>query len=70
MTLEPKPTIMDFERVFADFKIMMERQLMKRKLMMLRQDTKEIFGATENHNGHAASTVQGDAIPLEDRKSK
>ncbi|KAG0023459.1 ELMO domain-containing protein 1 [Podila clonocystis] len=70
MTLEPKPTIMDFERVFADFKNMMERQLMKRKLMMLRQDTKEIFGAIESHDGHAASTVQGDTILLEDRKSK
>lgn len=68
---------MDFERVFADFKNMMERQLMKRKLMMLRQDTKEIFGATTtesygygNGNGNRASTVQGDAIPLEDRKTK
>ncbi|KAF9026797.1 hypothetical protein BGZ52_005685 [Haplosporangium bisporale] len=79
MTLEPKPTIMDFERVFAEFKNMMERQLMKRKLMMLRQDTKEIFGATttESHghgqghgHGNGASTVQGDTIPLEDRKTK
>lgn len=64
---------MEFERVFADFKNMMERQLMKRKLMMLRQDTKDIFEATENNGdgyGYAASTVQGNAIPLEDRKTK
>lgn len=70
---------MDFERVFAEFKNMMERQLMKRKLMILRQDTKEIFGVTTTESdcygqghgyGNGASTVQGDAIPLEDRKTK
>ncbi|KAF9431856.1 hypothetical protein BGZ76_011616 [Entomortierella beljakovae] len=44
-TLEPKPIIMDFERVFADFKIKMERQLARRKLMMLRADTKENLGS-------------------------
>ncbi|KAF9120703.1 hypothetical protein BGW39_011176 [Mortierella sp. 14UC] len=49
-TLEPKPSIMDFERVFADFKIMMERQLARRKLMMLRYDTKENFLSGHGHH--------------------
>ncbi|KAG0336426.1 ELMO domain-containing protein 1 [Podila humilis] len=69
MTLEPKPTVMDFERVFADFKLMMERQLMRRKLMMLRQDTKEMFGSPEI----GSKTVQfagGEDIHLQDRKTK
>ncbi|GJJ78553.1 ELMO domain-containing protein [Entomortierella parvispora] len=42
-TLEPKPSIMDFERVFADFKVTMERQLTRRKLMMLKADSKESY---------------------------
>ncbi|KAG0368435.1 hypothetical protein BGX24_002833 [Mortierella sp. AD032] len=49
-TLEPKPSIMDFERVFADFKIVMERQLARRKLMMLRYDTKENFLSGHGHH--------------------
>ncbi|KAG0198307.1 hypothetical protein BGX28_008260 [Mortierella sp. GBA30] len=44
-TLDPKPSIMDFERIFADFKIMMEKQLARRKLMMLRFDTQEMLGS-------------------------
>ncbi|KAF9429694.1 hypothetical protein BGZ94_009845 [Podila epigama] len=79
MTLEPKPTIMDFERVFADFKRLMERQLMKRKLMMLRQDTSELFGSSvmasssslsASHFSSLSSAQGNDGIPLEDRKTK
>ncbi|KAG0243778.1 hypothetical protein BGW41_001290 [Actinomortierella wolfii] len=36
ISLEPRPTVMDFERVFADFKMIVERQLSKRKVMTLK----------------------------------
>lgn len=78
-TLEPKPSIMDFERVFADFKIMMERQLAKRKLMMLRYDTKE--NMLTGHGHHQPPSVvaaalrlpqdeAGELFELETKKSK
>ncbi|KAF9999038.1 ELMO domain-containing protein 1 [Entomortierella chlamydospora] len=68
-TLEPKPSIMDFERVFGDFKIMMERQLARRKLMMLRSDTKENLGMTHQQQ-RGQQTPEGEGIELEDKKSK
>ncbi|KAG0012103.1 hypothetical protein BGZ80_000206 [Entomortierella chlamydospora] len=68
-TLEPKPSIMDFERVFGDFKIMMERQLARRKLMMLRSDTKENLGTTHQQQ-RGQQTPEGEGIELEDKKSK
>ncbi|KAI8354272.1 ELMO/CED-12 family-domain-containing protein [Mortierella sp. GBAus27b] len=40
-SIEPKPCVMEFERHFADFKVIMERQLGRRKLMTLRNDTTE-----------------------------
>ncbi|KAG0284530.1 hypothetical protein BGZ96_011113 [Linnemannia gamsii] len=61
-TLEPKPSIMDFERVFADFKIMMERQLARRKLMMLRYDTKE--NMLTGHGHHQPPSVVAAALRL------
>ncbi|KAF9082017.1 hypothetical protein BGX23_000193 [Mortierella sp. AD031] len=81
-TLDPKPSIMDFERVFADFKIMMERQLARRKLMMLRYDTKENLISGHGHHlppgvaGASPSRLAqdeltgGEAIELETKKTK
>ncbi|KAF9174746.1 ELMO domain-containing protein 1 [Mortierella sp. AD011] len=68
-TLEPKPSIMDFERVFGDFKIMMERQLARRKLMMLRSDTKENLSTTHQQQ-RRQQTSEAEGIELEDKKSK
>ncbi|KAF9122100.1 hypothetical protein BGX30_002206 [Mortierella sp. GBA39] len=78
-TLEPKPIIMDFERVFADFKIMMERQLARRKLMMLRYDTKENMLSGHGHHQPPSAVAApprlpqdeaGELIELETKKSK
>ncbi|KAG0059546.1 hypothetical protein BGZ89_000316 [Linnemannia elongata] len=78
-TLEPKPSIMDFERVFADFKIMMERQLARRKLMMLRYDTKENMLSGHGHHQPPSAVAApprlpqdeaGEHIELETKKSK
>ncbi|KAF9954424.1 hypothetical protein BGZ72_004607 [Mortierella alpina] len=74
--LDPKPSIMDFERVFADFKIMMEKQLARRKLMMLRFDTKEVLGSggypiAHQHRRHPPvqeEKFDGEAIELETKK--
>lgn len=78
-TLEPKPIIMDFERVFADFKIMMERQLARRKLMMLRYDTKENMLSGHGHHQPPSAVAAPPRLPqdeagelyeLETKKSK
>ncbi|KAF9111417.1 hypothetical protein BGX27_004962 [Mortierella sp. AM989] len=72
-TLEPKPIIMDFERVFGDFKIMMERQLARRKLMMLKYDTKENLGTSgypAEEQLRRQQTQDSESIELEDKKSK
>ncbi|KAG0308201.1 hypothetical protein BGZ97_000135, partial [Linnemannia gamsii] len=75
----PKPSIMDFERVFADFKIMMERQLARRKLMMLRYDTKENMLTGHGHHQPPSSVTVPLRLPqdeanelfeLETKKSK
>ncbi|KAG0050022.1 hypothetical protein BGZ83_005185 [Gryganskiella cystojenkinii] len=55
-TLEPKPSIMDFERVFADFKGTMERQLTRRKLMMLKSDSTESWPPAA---ANTTTTAQG-----------
>ncbi|KAG0356358.1 ELMO/CED-12 family-domain-containing protein [Gamsiella multidivaricata] len=70
-TLDPKPSIMDFERVFADFKIMMERQLARRKLMMMRYDTKESLDDQHLRRGPAEEkSSDGEAVELETKKAK
>jgi len=68
---------MDFERVFADFKIMMEKQLARRKLMMLRFDTKEDLGSggypiAHQHRRHPQlqeERLEAEAIELETKKA-
>ncbi|CAO3565022.1 unnamed protein product [Mortierella alpina] len=75
--IDPKPSIMDFERVFADFKIMMEKQLARRKLMMLRFDTKEVLGSggypiAHQHRRHPQlqeERLEAEAIELETKKA-
>ncbi|KAF9952731.1 hypothetical protein BGZ70_000498 [Mortierella alpina] len=75
--LDPKPSIMDFERVFADFKIMMEKQLARRKLMMLRFDTKEVLGSGgypiahqyRRHPHIQEERFEAEAIELETKKA-
>ncbi|KAF8982168.1 hypothetical protein BGZ46_001704 [Entomortierella lignicola] len=72
-TLEPKPSVMDFERVFADFRIMMERQLARRKLMMLHSDTKENLGTSgyskKQQQQRRQQSQKDESIELEDKKS-
>ncbi|ORZ27908.1 ELMO/CED-12 family-domain-containing protein [Lobosporangium transversale] len=67
-SLDPKPSVMDFERVFTDFKIMMERQLARRKLMMLRFDTKESLGSGGFPIVSNNKQQNGEAIELENKK--
>ncbi|KAF9354784.1 hypothetical protein BGX34_010826 [Mortierella sp. NVP85] len=78
-TLEPKPIIMDFERVFAEFKMKMERQLARRKLMVLRFDTIENLdskGYPLSQQGRSQQQQQQqtqqekNGIELETRKSR
>jgi len=79
-TLEPKPSIMDFERVFADFKVTMERQLTRRKLMMLKADSKESYPTLVAATVAATPVVRGrkvnnsdrdkESIEMESRKTK
>ncbi|KAF9581716.1 hypothetical protein BGW38_001165 [Lunasporangiospora selenospora] len=85
-TLEPRPSIMDFERLFAEFKATIEKQLMKRRPLMLKYDTKEVVipgqqqrsvhahghGHGHGHgNKHSGlSSGKAEAIELETRKTK
>jgi len=64
---------MDFERVFAEFKMKMERQLARRKLMMLRFDTIENLdskGYPLSQQSRSQQHQEKNGIELETRKSR
>ncbi|KAG0260240.1 hypothetical protein DFQ27_003639 [Actinomortierella ambigua] len=64
ISLEPRPTVMDFERVFADFKIIVERQLSKRKVMTLKFNGIKSKPPTSTNAADTNSPTTSDASPL------